>query len=62
MNDFEMAKIHREELMREIEGNRLARRLREERNSGVRSFSLDRIMAALRAAFGGKPGVGDCEG
>lgn len=62
IHEMEMHRMRREELMREVEGNRLARRLREERSSGVRSVSLDRMMGALRAALGGKPGVSDCEG
>ncbi len=60
LNEPEMQRIRREELMREAENARLARRLRAERAAGVRSISLDRAMAALRAAFGRKARVGDC--
>lgn len=60
LNEPDVQRIRRQELMREVENARLARRLRDERAAGVRSISLGRAMSALRAALVGKPRVGDC--
>ncbi|MGH3087228.1 MAG: hypothetical protein ACRDSJ_07915 [Rubrobacteraceae bacterium] len=62
LNEPELQKLHREEVIWEVERARLARRLREERTSGVRDSSLDRVMTALRTAFGREAKVGDCDG
>jgi hypothetical protein len=61
IQEIEMDRMRREELMREVERTRLARRLRNERVSGTRA-SLDRAVDAIRGALGMKPSVGDCEG
>jgi hypothetical protein len=61
IQEIEMDRMRREELMREVEKSRLVRRLRKEKASGTRA-SLDRVMDAIRGALGMKPSVGDCEG
>lgn len=58
----EIRRLHREEMMREAERARLARRLRAEKGSGGRRNPLERMFASLRAVAGGKARTGGCEG
>lgn len=66
--EADVQRVRREELLREAESARLARRLRREKeSSGASGSSLDRLMAPVRVVFRSKPvrsqpDVGECEG